>query len=101
MSAKAPSAVVLNVTEKYIFVQGEVRNPTRGVFEETRNRMGRVIQEGVGVTEFLLATANYFSAKTYLDGWEPAWILGFTNYTQQSIVQSTLLINIFLRTRGV
>jgi hypothetical protein len=55
----------------------------------------------VGVTEFLLATANYFSAKTYLDGWEPAWILGFTNYTQQSIVQSTLLINIFLRTRGV
>jgi len=32
MSAKAPSAVVLNVTEKYIFVQGEVRNPTRGVF---------------------------------------------------------------------
>jgi hypothetical protein len=32
MSAKAPSAVVLNVTEKYIFVQGEVRNPTRGCF---------------------------------------------------------------------
>jgi hypothetical protein len=31
MSAKAPSAVVPNVTEKYIFVQGEVRNPTGGV----------------------------------------------------------------------
>ena len=35
------------------------------------------------------------------NGWEPAWVLGFTNYTQQSIVQSTLLINIFWIDRGV
>jgi hypothetical protein len=49
MSAKAPSTVVGNVTHKYIFVQEEVETPTRGVFEETRNGMRCVIQEGGGV----------------------------------------------------
>jgi hypothetical protein len=49
MSAKAPSAVVANVTHKYIFVQGEVRNPTGGCFElHTVPRFVQFVQ-GVGV----------------------------------------------------
>jgi len=52
MSAKTPSAVVGNVTHKYIFVQGEVETPTRGVFlwrkSGEKAEKKRRIKKGVG-----------------------------------------------------
>jgi len=58
-------------------------------------------EEGVGVLQMGIEIGNGVWRRDVPNGWEPAWILGFTNYTQQSIVQLALLINIFLRTRGV